>query len=1134
MFRFLQTVIAGTLFFFFLFSPPPLYAQTAVEFFRDGAPDRGIQAIQAMPDSAMRSGVIALALDALPSAVPLTATQITDMMTLSGKPLSPAEENIMIDRLKRIMVTMKDHEMLDRFIKGAGAYGGQTEAGKQLASNFFARAGLMEMQVPFIADWKTLIVNHQQNALPGVLEFHVRRATASGRQADARVVWEIITAILGTQTPWATSIQPRCEELLLTFLPLLSDKETEPFLQRYLSKPEILARLFNKQLNTVAIAMNVPVQPASAGEKRFPWLPAYQILTRFANIAAGLNNNVTVWPLATRQQQLIRAGQLWNEVVRKIVAANDDKVRRLKLPYNREPLQQEILTAEHAEELLAVSPNDAFMKKLVEFGMLQSFDESKINLLILSENFDGAVDMIAAAQKMGRSMDQLTFQMNTLFDKMALALNPNYVVDKQQYNIPVKAAISMTRLKQNANLAKFRSVLSKLRTIGLSPSPEKLLIVFEAIHSKAEIYNYQDIILTFGKPAEMSEQILFKLGMHMRTKLAKEWSADNTQLDMVTNRTPVETQELVIQGYNVLDSILSEAQSGMAGRQYLIHALRGITLYQYADYLEQRNAPDIVSQEKRSFGLQCFQRAAQQYNAWVPDLYESQYSTTLYEFWFDAFMLAGAGKYNVKDRPNIFAIRAEINKMSPDAAHKHLEMLSGKLMIKLAQQTPASRPIYLESALKVIDGTRIAATFKRRLDYYRSLVNEAQLIVEAETQNGNASKNMIGLRIYLRHTPELSRESGGFTRYLAYGSNPNAYIMNAMTGMSTDQPSIANRENLEKRFTESLNPAFDILSLAFCDQKTEPILQSDGWMKLPLAYALVSPKQDTLDCIPPVAMDLEFADDNQLVVLPVESAPVSVRLTAPDLQPVPHGVTVTQRANFRDLSKGRAQIEITAKASGIIGPFETLFEKPIWRGFSVSDQEDGGIQVNEVLTDSQHMSVNFERTWIFHLKPDTLSKVPLTLLLAVPKPGVTVRNLYTHDVNFTECGETCPVRTPEGLAETFASSTFLGYSLLNFLWTILGGLIAVAALILTWRVFRCRPGTNAPVLHIPENDGPFAMLRFLKELEHSGLITDTEEKVILCNDIAVLEKAWFSPDSDPAAHHNLILEIATRYLPRKR
>lgn len=1086
--------------------------RSPVEYFRDGYPDSGIEALRQL-DKNSRTGALSVALDALPKGYTLTAKQITDIMTLCDVKLPPTEEAKLLNNFKVSMLTMKDDELLNAIIKGAGAYGGQTPAGKANAFALFERTGLMEMQAPFIADWQNINVDSPD--FVKIFDFHIKRATASGREPDQTRCWQIISKVLGSPKSPAI-LKTRAEETFVQLFPKLPEKTTEPLLDVIFKDPALASRTYNRLLSQTAAAANVAVLPASSGAERFPWLPQYRALMRMSTRAVALPNNTVGWAYSERQQHLRRAAQIWIDAVRKIITANDEKLRRIRQPYNSEPLHQDLLTIENAEQLLKVSPTGAFASMLGKIGMSYAFQEPRMNLLSITEDFETAVGLLKEEQLAGRQLTVLTNQMNSLLDKMAQTLNPNYNRPKNDnnrygYNVPVRHAISMTRLRQKSNLQKFRNVLSELRKMGLNPTPEKLLSVFEAIHSKAEVYQYDEIVSTFGDPAKMDEKTIFTLGAQMKQKLAGEWAEEATQLEALTNRSPTETEALTLQGYTVLDSLLQAAQSGEVGNRYLIHALRGAVLYQWADYLTSKSAPAIVAEEKRSLGLQSFHKAAAAYNAMVPDLYTTQYSTVLYEFWFDAFMLAGAGKYQVKDRPNIYAIRAEIEKLPSDAAKAHLELLAGKFMARLAKQTAGSRPVFLQAALKVVDGTEVAEGFKRRLEYYRSLVNEAKLIVEPDMTDGRVANDIIGLRFSLLHTPELGRESGGFSRYLMFANNPNAYIINAMYGRNAET-SIANRDELEKNFTESLTPSFEVLSMAFCDPKTEPILQSNGWVSLPLGYALVKPKTDIIDAVPPVKMVLEFNDDNQLVHLPVESAPVSVRLADPKTLPIPPDAVATQRANFRNLSKGgEATVEITVKGNGLIGDIETLFEIPEWTGFKVLTPEDGGVQLNEVSADSTAMTVSFERTWIYNLKPEDPDNLPLKLTLAKPKSGVKLTNFYTHDVNFVECGSECQVRDASGI-EHLDTIYFLGMTLKQIILSLIVGLAAVLGIYFGWRKFRCRPTEETITLHVPKTPGPFPLLRYLRELIDSGLVKDDDAMTRLQADIATIESTWFAQD----------------------
>lgn len=1093
-----------------------------MESVRDGDIARGIAELAAIPDTDTRGGMAFLALDVLPKEAEITPMQITALMRCLNGPLSVQHEKKLADRLRGTMVTMIDSEMLSAFESGVGVYGGNTLPGCQRAYDFFGRADLLEMQAPFLPDWKTAVKGRQWGEIRQPLEFLFKRSVASGRAANREDLWRCLEPVL-TDTSVPRDLLRRGETMFLTLLPQLPDTQTDSVLNHFFADPAAASRCANTYYTQLSQKLS------QAGNGALPpdeWIAECHSLDRLVERVAAIPQVNTAWSLNDRKMFVRRCGQLWMDTCRKQISAHQDRQRRMRQRYGRETEVGGFeLTAEGADLLISTVPKGKYAEMLAQMGMAQTLEDVQTDLYIIADRYAEVADRIVSAVKAGTSTARAAQLANALLDKMMQGMNPNYNQGTNQQML--KSVTSMTRLRSKSNVAQFRAVLEKLRTIEVEPSVEKRLAVFEAIHSKAEIYQESDLHFTFGSPAEMDESALFKVATHISKKLSGEWQDNKTQLAFMTRRTPKETELLALEGYTMLDSMLSAAQNGVAGRKFLAHALRGSVLYQCAEYLRKQKAPEAEIEQKRTLGLQCFQRAAERYNALVSELYEPQYSTVIYELWFDATMLAGAGKYNVKDRPNILAIREMILRMPPDVAQKHLNQLAVKLAEGVQRQNARVRPIYLLSALKVIEGTRVADAFKRRLAYYRSLIDEAKLIVEPDMENGRVSSDAIGLRLSLRHTPELSRESGGFARYLSFASNPNNFIINSMMGMGGDEgESIANRDNLEKTFTESLVDHFEILSIAFCDVKASPVLLPDGWIFQPLAYLLVKPKADTLDRIPEIKMELEFADDNKLVVLPVESAPVAIRLMPPADQPIPQAVKVTQRANFRDLTKGRVTLEVNAHAAGLIGGFETLFEAPIFEGFTMSDSEDGGSQINEVSADSAGMNVTFERTWVFHLKPVDPEKLPLKLFFPAPKSHVSVNNLATHDVNYVPCDGFCLVRETHGTLESISAAAFLGVPLSTLLYSGIGFLVLVLVGVAIFRLRSRRQIIASIGMPLPENAGPFAVLRYLRAIE-SGAVLSEADRAALTADIAAIESAWFV--AAPIAEKPDIAAILSRW-----
>jgi hypothetical protein len=123
-----------------------------------------------------------------------------------------------------------------------------------------------------------------------------------------------------------------------------------------------------------------------------------------------------------------------------------------------------------------------------------------------------------------------------------------------------------------------------------------------------------------------------------------------------------------------------------------------------------------------------------------------------------------------------------------------------------------------------------------------------------------------GALLSLRFTHSVDRETGGFSKYLQNG-------VFARVGGNFRQ--VNYRDDLQKAIERSLGRNFDVEAIGFFDAFMPPrgVVEEgeSGWLEKPLAYLVLARTDAAVDRVPPVAMDMQFADQTGPVTLEIPS-----------------------------------------------------------------------------------------------------------------------------------------------------------------------------------------------------------------------------------------------------------------------
>ena len=258
--------------------------------------------------------------------------------------------------------------------------------------------------------------------------------------------------------------------------------------------------------------------------------------------------------------------------------------------------------------------------------------------------------------------------------------------------------IPLTRLRQNQNVAEFKTLLASLR--GLSPEPlEATAIVqsFMAIHSGAEVYRaggHRGHLRPGGKNEPRRTDAA-------RSPACAPSSASNGRIPR-PSRTPAPTAPSRKPRTKSPAAIAPRSNSSRRGlrpedadwKQFIV---RGQLFFDAAEYefSRQIKLTDYVSLRDEAFAS--YRKAAEIYAAKIPELPRGQWTLEPYQMWF--FVMLGASDLSQLTRaaarsdPGLKQIGDAMRALPGEAADGHLQkfgkMLGGPAFAGARQHAPA-------------------------------------------------------------------------------------------------------------------------------------------------------------------------------------------------------------------------------------------------------------------------------------------------------------------------------------------------------------------------------------------------------------------------------------------------------------
>ncbi|MCH2061428.1 MAG: hypothetical protein MK183_12455 [Verrucomicrobiales bacterium] len=534
-------------------------------------------------------------------------------------------------------------------------------------------------------------------------------------------------------------------------------------------------------------------------------------------------------------------------------------------------------------------------------------------------------------------------------------------------------SIPLTRSKQERNLAELAEWAEKLQSLPTGKLDQtKLTEAFTKIHSRAEVYKPAAIRKIFGDFKNMDAKTVSAIASTMRTNLATVWRNPKTQQDMKTRRKDAEIMAEVSRGYESAGGILTDSLQShpQSWRLWLVRACLAFDRNNFAQ--ENGSNSEFITRRREAFSM--FSRAAELYGNDLPES-EVDESTQVYEHWMYAALGASdLGALSEKQQPSpaqVSLIKAALEKLPDGAAQRHMARFANALAARISAVKPELKQRYLKHGLTIVGAHEKAAEARKIFDYYKDLVTEIQLVATLDGSPTVGHTEPFGVFIDIRHTREIERESGGFSKYL---TNQN----NASYAYNYGRPTQNYRDKFEETARSALAEHFEVMSVSFHDNKiTSRGAGREGWRNTPYAYLLLKARSPEVDKIPPVQIDLDFLDTSGFVILPIATPPVPIN-AKPALSDT-HGATkleIVQILDERKAQEGKIEVEIKATAHGLVPVLEQLLDFPS-QGFDLTETSGGELSIGQLDAEGEQVTAISERNWM----------LTFTATDSSPKPG---------------------------------------------------------------------------------------------------------------------------------------------------
>ena len=670
--------------------------------------------------------------------------------------------------------------------------------------------------------------------------------------------------------------------------------------------------------------------------------------------------------------------------------------------------------------------------------------------------------------------------------------------------------IPLTRSHQERSLHELASWTQRTRKLPLTDIDEKWISsAFTKVHSSAEVYRQDDMQAVFGSVDDMKPETLASFLQTMRNNLNSVWRAPQVQQDAGTNRKKKDIEAEVLQGYSTALKLCTDALAKHPDNWPLLMA-HGSLLHDLTNYSSDL-AKSATFTEERTAALKVLRSAAETYVAKSGELKETEYTVEAFNTWFYAALGDSSIAQITPERSPMLnqmeEIEAVFATLPQELQSRHRDMFANDLFARMSTVNPAVKFRYVREGLKLAGNRPQSREAQQVFDYYKDLVTEIQLKAEVDGTAKIGHSQPFGMLVSIRHTKAIERESGGFSRYLQNQNSGGGYFYN------NGRPNEDYRDKFEKATREALDEHFEVLSVTFEPESINSRSDAElGWRVTPYAYVLLKARGPEIDRIPPVRLDLDFLDTTGYVVLPVETAAISVDCSPArgDARPLAD-LGLTQTLDEREAKAGKLTLEIKAVGKGIIPPLEELVDLS-FADFEVKNIDDNKLSVSKFDESSSEPAVLSQHLWTVTLqdRKDRTATTARQFQFASAKiePRESLYQRY-DDADLKAVEQVVTLEQAYDKPKT-SSTLFYGGMLLALVCA------AGAGAFFLWRASPKSQPDAATTWHIPEEITPFSVLTLLKNIErNNGLSMQSQTE--LTRSITQIERYYFADIRETSA-----------------
>lgn len=792
------------------------------------------------------------------------------------------------------------------------------------------------------------------------------------------------------------------------------------------------------------------------------------------------------------------------------------------------------------ESVLASTPQGAWLAVL-EPQLSSSVKLATAQLTLLSDNIERLAPQLAEFA----ARDKATAA--TLADKYltrwAELHNPNLTPEALRQYRADGQQIVLTRAEQDDSLRKLGVAISKLDPATRALVNESLLVdAFDLCHSKAEPYTREQIAQVFGPLEQVPAGLLASLLERMRKKLATSWRELSVQRDAATRREADDIFTLVDEGYAEGRKIADQWLAGHPD-DWRINAAVGALLADWAEFAyfqsvaKNDDAERFTTYLKRNKeALDRFRAGAKAYAAAVPKLDRSQFSLFPYQAWFYGLLgISHDGGVNLRKgvvREQLLEVRDAMQKLPGGAGAVHLQMFSKMVADNVKANAIAAEMKfrYLSSAVEIAGKQDTVYPAQEKVQYYESLLKEIRLRTRIDGSATIRRNGEFGVFVTLVHTADLTREAGGFGKYL----------QNEVKKANGQPQQLLYRDKFEAALRQGLDKFFDIKAIVFADPNAgarpmvpdEPVSASAKptpasapasaadakWLETPLAYLHLAAKDVAVDRVPPLEIELDFFDRDGKVVIPVPSPPILIEIS--DKAPARRAaaqIKLTETVDGRELKlegTKRLKMDVVAVSQGLVPDLDDLLDFKTYELKTLNIDNRAGLRVTEFHAGDDGLYALSERNFTIELDPaPILHGANEKIEFRFPKP-LAGDVSGVPEVAYRSFKDMDPIPTAEVVVLKEGTEAAALARPKYGLWAsaIVGAVCGiVAVLYLSLRKKPQLATSGPPAFTMPREATPFAVVTLLHRIRTSPAATLNEaQRRELEREITTLERAAFS------------------------